>query len=139
MITETKLQSQEWESISLQIWRCLGLNTFIQTVFVWVAAPPTISTPLPIIHIPKSARFLLDLEYWHFCQGKESMVKPISLSFSIWDFSEFHGPALKIFVSYDGLHFIFPNLQMRSKTGQVLITTTTKYPKEKNLFCSFNP
>lgn len=126
---------------SIQIWRCLGLNTFIQTFFVWVAALPTISTPLPIIHAHKSARFLLDLEYWHFSQRKESMVKPISLSSCIWDFSEFHGLALKVFVSYDGLHFIFPNLQMRNKTGQVLIiiTTTTKYPKEKNLFCSFNP
>lgn len=45
------------------------------------------------------------------------------------DFSECDGPAPQIFISCNGLHFIFPNFQTRNKTRKVLIaTTTTKYP-----------
>ena len=125
--------------IYFSIWtrRCLDLHTLIEVDSMCVVALPTIPTPLLIIHSYKSVKFLLDLEYWHFGQWKQSIVKPISLSLckGVFRLCEFDGPSpknLQAIIVYNTIHF--PHLQTKSNTGKILIIIITKSLKIKNIF-----
>lgn len=122
----------------IQIRKCFGLSNFIKIVCVY-SCITTISTHLPIIHIHKSGRFLLDPEYWHLGQRRKTwwnqfccLYVPMSSNFS-----ELYACGPKILVSYKR-HFTLPTFKRRAKQRKSSIIVTTRFTK-KDLFLFIQP